>query len=74
MPSSSFSFFNRRFTRANEKMTGAADLRLLALASALAVARADSTSDGGNALAAVLGVAIGLYALFLGLGTYSRRL
>jgi hypothetical protein len=49
-------------------------LRAVSIATALALARADSTSDGGNALAAVLGVALGLYALFLGLGTYSRRL
>ena len=48
-------------------------LRLAALACLLAVARADSTSDGGNALAAVLGAAIGVYALLLGLGTVSRR-
>lgn len=47
--------------------------RLAALSCALAVARADSTSDGGNALAAVLGLAISLYALFVGLGAVSRR-
>lgn len=48
--------------------------RFAALASLALGARADSTADGGNVLAAIIGTLIGLYFVFSGLGAYSRRL